>query len=41
MTATDSFPIRSGREDPPTPRRGAQPGNTNALCSQRFNPQLL
>ena len=45
MTTTDSFPIRSDQEDPPAPRRGAQPGNTNALrhgfYSQRFNPQRL
>ena len=42
---TDSFPIRSGQEVPPAPRRGAQPGNTNALrhgfYSQRFSPRNL
>ena len=42
---TDSFPIRFTQEDPPAPRRGAQPGNTNALrhglYSQRFNPRNL
>ena len=42
---TDSFPIRSDQEDSPAPRRGAQPGNTNALrhgfYSQRFSPRNL
>ena len=41
---TDSFPIRS-QETNPTTRRGAQPGNTNALrhglYSERFNSRQL
>ena len=40
----DSFPIRSQKTNP-TLRRGAQPGNTNALrhgrYSERFNPRQL
>ena len=41
---TDSFPIRSQETNPP-PRRGGQPGNTNALrhglYSERFNARQL
>ena len=40
---TDSFPIRSNKETNPATRRGAQPGNTNALrhglYSQPTRPQ--
>ena len=38
MTATDSFLIRSGQKGPPATRRGAQQGNTGALC-HGFNLQ--